>query len=126
MSPETTTDITTLLQIVITLIIAPFIPILATQLKKWLDANLTAKQQQAIVDAARLAVLAVEQAGLRGDEAKEHAVRLADAQLAAQGLSVDWDRLGTVIEALVMDEFNKSRLKSSGLLTRVTRAEPAE
>jgi hypothetical protein len=104
-----TIDITTLLQIIITLVIAPFIPILATQLKRWLDANLSAKQQAAIIDAARLAVLAVEQAGLGGEAAKEQAVALADAQLRAQGIAVNWERLSPVIEALVMDEFNRFR-----------------
>ena len=104
-----TTDITSLIEIIITLVIAPFIPIAVWQLKRWIDANTTKEQQAALIEAARLAVLAVEQAGLSGNDAKEQAVRLADAQLAAQGLSVDWDRLATVIEAQVMDEFNRHR-----------------
>jgi hypothetical protein len=104
-------DITTLLQIIITAIIAPFIPIVATQLKRWLDANISAKQQAAIFEAARVAVLATEQAGLGGVDAKEHAVRLADAQLAAMNITVDWERLEAVIEAQVMDQFNFDRAR---------------
>ena len=102
-----TTDIIKLLEIVILVIIAPFIPIIANKVKIWLDAKTSAEQRAGLLETVRLAVLATEQSGLNGVEARQHAIKLAQDALAAQGVVVDGNRLALVIEATVMDEFNK-------------------
>lgn len=107
---DQTTDITPLLELIISLIVAPFIPIAVYQLKRWIDANTSKEQQAAVIETVRLAVLAAEQMGLSGDEAKLTAVRYAEAQLAAQGISADFERLSVLVEALVMDEFNRWKI----------------
>jgi hypothetical protein len=105
------TDITKLVEIIILVIIAPFVPLIAARVKAWLDVQLSREQQAAIWEAVKLAVLAAEQAGLSGVDAKRTALRYAEAQLAAQGISVDFERLGVVIEAVVMDEFNRYKIE---------------
>ena len=107
---DTPADITKLLEVIILVIVAPFVPLLAARAKAWLDAALTREQQASIWEAARVAVLAAEQAGLSGADAKSKALAYANAQLEAQGISVDFERLGVVIEALVMDEFNRWKI----------------
>ena len=98
-----------ILETAILAVLTPTIPLLLAWLKKWIDAKLGQEQQATILAIARLAVLATEQAGLGGPEAKNHATRLAQSALAAQKIKVDGNDLSMVIEGLVMDEFNRYR-----------------
>lgn len=100
-------DLTQLVQIIILVIIAPFIPILAMQLKRWLDSQMSLAQQKQILDAVRVAVLAAEQLGYSGAEAKQWAIDSAERSLLTIGVTVDGEALADLIEAEVYRQFNQ-------------------
>lgn len=99
-------DITLLLQVIILIIIAPLMPIVVVKVRQWINANVSQVQQQQIEAAVRTGVLAAEQLGLSGQEAKNRAVMIAKAMLKQYGLTVDFDVLSDLIEAEVMNQFN--------------------
>lgn len=100
-------DITKLIETIVLVIIAPFVPLAVLQLKRWMDAHVSDQQQQTIYMAVRTAVLAAEQMGLSGVEAKKKAIEIADYFLAANNMTADLDYLGDLIEAEVFDQFNR-------------------
>lgn len=100
-------DITKLIETIVLVIIAPFVPLAVLQLKRWMDVHVSDQQQQIIYLAVRTAVLAAEQMGLSGVEAKKKAIEIADHTLAANGLAANLDYLADLIEAEVFDQFNR-------------------
>lgn len=100
------TDITEILKLVITVIVAPLIPILAIQIKAWINANIDRQRLAILMDTAQAAVLAAEQLGLSGVDAKLHAIKFTESILKAQGVTADLDLISNMIEAAVMKEFN--------------------
>lgn len=99
-------DITPLLQVIILVIVAPLMPVIVVKLRQWVNANVSQVQQQQIEAAVRVGVLAAEQMGLSGQEAKERAVFMAEGLLEQYGLTVDFEVLADLIEAEVMSQFN--------------------
>ena len=99
-------DITSILEVIVLVIIAPLLPLVVAKAKQWVDANVSERRLVIIQEAARIGVLATEQMGLNGEEAKENAIKLAQAVLATYGLTVDLERLVAMIEATVMSELN--------------------
>lgn len=108
------TDLTKIIEIVILVIVAPLMTIAVAQLKRWIDANVTREQQAQIDAAVRAGVLAAEQMGLSGDEAKARALAIAEHQLARLGIMADLPYLSDLIEAVVMDEFNRWQVEHTG------------
>lgn len=104
-----TIDVTEILKLIITVIVAPLIPILAMQLKTWMNTSIDRQRMAMMMDIVQAAVLAAEQLKLNGDEAKQHAIKFTESILKAQGLTADLDLISNMIEAAVMKEFNTLR-----------------
>lgn len=100
-------DLTKVIEIIILVVVAPFIPILALQAKRWLDSQISLAEQRQILDAVRTAVLAAEQLGYSGAEAKAWAIESAELSLAQIGVVVDVRHLADLIEAQVYQQFNQ-------------------
>ncbi len=101
-------------------LILAILPVLAVFAVRWLMsqekvlmAQLTVEQQTVIRNVVTLAVLAAEQFGLVAKakgvyfEKKQWALEFAMKRLEKIGLSVDVDYISDVIEAAVLDEFNR-------------------
>lgn len=104
-------------------ILLAVLPVLAVAGVRWLlgevsvqKAKLTAEQQKIVEAVVKIAVLSAEQLGLTGKirEKKAYALSLARAYLADYGINIDLAYLDSMIEAAVLDEFNrwKSELES--------------
>jgi len=102
------------------------IPVLATALAglviAWLTqvinnikAKLTANQQWIIEEIVSTAVMAAEQVGLTqlALDKKQYALGVAENWLAVKGIKLDLGILDAMIEAAVLDEFNRRRVPSS-------------
>jgi len=103
-------DLTPILQTIIMVIIAPLMPIVALKLRQWVDANVSLVQRHQIEAAVRMAVLATEQLGLSGAEAKTMAIKMAQETLDHYRITVNVAVLAALIEAEVLSEFNHPAL----------------
>jgi hypothetical protein len=99
-------DITKVLETVIMVIIAPLMPVVVLKLRQWVNANVSQVQQSQIQAAVRMAVLAAEQVGLSGDEARSQAIMMAQSALDHYKIKVEFGLLVSMIEAEVLNEFN--------------------
>ncbi len=100
-------EYTDILTMIIQSIIIPLLILGAREVRKWIDANLNEKQQDLMILMVRTAVLATEQIGLSGAEAKKLAIDMAETELTKQGIIIDANRLGNMIEAALYDEINR-------------------
>ena len=74
--------------------------------------GLSAETFELLKSAAKAAVLAAEQVGLADKlvEKKEYALDFAEGYLLDRGIKFDFSTLSDLIEAAVMEEFNRSKL----------------
>lgn len=110
------------LNIFLQAVLAVAVPILATQLTRWAlskvaEARGAATEQQlmALDTITRLAVQAAEQAKLGGfvQDKKVYAIGVAEGLLKQYGVKVDLTQLSSLIEAAVLDEFNRDKLEAA-------------
>jgi hypothetical protein len=108
----------TFLNAFLQLILPTLAAVLAGFVIKWVktkiasaEANLDAGTKWMIESAVRSAVLAAEQVGLAGelDDKKEYAIEAAQEALDGWGISISLSELDVLIEAAVMQEFNKGK-----------------
>ncbi len=109
-------DITQILEVVLPIIIAVLVGWAIREGKRWLDAHLEDRQQQLILAAINMAVLATEQAGFSGGDALKNALDLINKELGRFGITLDTDRLVPLIEAEVMKQFNMATGKKPASL----------
>jgi GMP synthase PP-ATPase subunit len=102
-------DITSILEVIILAMMAVSVPMLVQQARAFAQARLSEQQRHLLSWAVRSAVLAVEQAGLGGDEARKEAISIAVRILQRNGLQADMNYLADLIEAEVYDQFNRFR-----------------
>jgi len=111
-----------LLQMVLKVVITVALPIGLTALFKWLAIQKTKLEQGMeeetlfiIKEAVRIAVLAAEQSGLADllgetyKDKKAFALAAAERFLNQYGITIDLDVLADLIEAAVMEQFNKNK-----------------
>ena len=109
-----------ILEMVLKLIISVALPVLLKLLFDWikvqkgkLEQSLDAETRYIVQEAVRIAVLAAEQSGLAGligkeyKGKKEYAIALAENWLLEYGVTIDLNVLAGMIEAAVMEEFNR-------------------
>lgn len=110
------------LQLFLNAVIPPLIVILAgflVALAKKLIGKLTASMNLDVLaimqEAARSAVLAAEQVNLvqLAIDKKEYALQQASEYLASKNIKFDLGELSDLIEAAVMDEFNRPRAEEA-------------
>jgi hypothetical protein len=101
------TDITQLLVLIITVIIAPFVPLALLLARRWINRYISAADQQLIYDSVKRGVLAAEQMGLGGDEAMTYALNITESILRSNGLTADLPYLRELAEAEVFEQFNR-------------------
>lgn len=99
-------DITPIIQTVILVIIAPLMPVVVFYLRRWVNNAVSQADQRRIATAVRAAVLAAEQMGFSGDQAKNYVVAVVSDHLKQYGLSLDFGMLEALIEAEVLRQFN--------------------
>ncbi len=102
-------EITAILEIVVLVVVAVAVPMLVQQARAFTQARLSDQQRHLLSWAVRSAVLAVEQAGLGGDEARREAIAIASRILQRNGFRADMNYLADLIEAEVYDQFNRFR-----------------
>lgn len=104
---------------ILQLALEALLPVLVAFIIRWVKGQIDIakgklnEQQQTILDAAvRIAVLAAEQLNLSGfvENKKAEAIKIAQAYLIAHGIDIDVQVLADMIEAAVMDEFNRPDL----------------
>lgn len=106
----------TFLNLFLQLVLPPLVAVLAGFVIKWVKSKISAAEaaidsttQDIIKKAVSAAVLAAEQVGLADValDKKDWAIERAQTLLAANGLAIDLEELDTLIEAAVMEEFNR-------------------
>jgi len=108
----------TFLNLFLQLVLPPLMAVIAGYVIKWVKSKIAAAE--AVLDSNTLdiikkaissAVLAAEQVGLADVllDKKEYAINAAQQSLAGWGLAIDLDELDVLIEAAVMEEFNRYR-----------------
>jgi uncharacterized membrane protein len=83
-----------------------------TKVVNQIKSNINDDAEWVIQQAVTAAVLAAEQQGLVNDvmDKKSYAVDVATEWLAQKGIKIDLDRLSVLIEAAVMQEFNRGKV----------------
>lgn len=115
-------DWNAILETVLKVIISVALPVLLKLALDWLriqktklEESMDSETRYLIKEAVRIAVLAAEQsnlAGLIGEEykgRKDYALAMAEKWLAPYGITIDLDVLAAMIEAAVMEEFNRDK-----------------
>lgn len=92
--------------------------LLAGYVIAWLKKKFDFENLQIVKDIVKAAVLAAEQENLAGriKEKKEYALTMAENWLSTKGIKFDLTTLDGLIEAAVMDEFNRYRESNERLL----------
>lgn len=96
---------------VLATLVAGYVAVGIRKLIEEIKANLNEKQLALATEIVHEAVLAAEQVGL-GDaliDKKDYALDLAEQWLASHGIKLDLKILDNLIEAAVMDEFNRDK-----------------
>jgi hypothetical protein len=93
---------------------------LSLYVRQWLLAQIGQQKLDAAVSITRAAVLAVEQEatkyGWDGEQKKAQALQTAQSWLDARGIELSVTELAQVIEAVVMEEFNKwAHVEAAGM-----------
>ena len=85
--------------------------IIAGYVIAWVKRKLDSNTLQVVNDIVKAAVLAAEQENLAGriKEKKEYAFAMAENWIASKGIKFDLTTLDGLIEAAVMEEFNRFR-----------------
>lgn len=104
-SPEFGQFVVNMLVALVTILV----PLIGTAVRSLVKNNANNTQFLTLIEIARTAVLAAEQAGLAGliVDKKEAAVSYAQAMLADRGMSIDVSALDAAIEAAVANELNR-------------------
>ena len=110
-------------QIALGALVQFLVPILIVAVIGWLGSiiqqirvRVGTEKWRAIEEATRLAVLAIEQSGLKdaviktGNEKKDLAIAVAQAYLAERGIKVDLGVLADLIEAAVAETLNYDKV----------------
>lgn len=97
------------------------IPVIGAAIRGFINSKANDTRFSLLMDIARTAVLAAEQAGLNGviEDKKEAAIQMAQAMLSDRGLKVDLTALDAAIEAAVADELNRPEIEAASI-TRAT------
>jgi len=84
------------------------IPFVANAIRGFVNAHAKDTRFQLLLDIARTAVMAAEQAGLNGlvEDKKEYALNLVQNMLKEKGLQVDVSAIDAAIESAVATELN--------------------
>jgi hypothetical protein len=109
----------TFLNLFLQLVLPPLVAVIVGFVIKWVKSKIAAAE--AVLDSNTLdiikkavssAVLAAEQVGLADAllDKKDYAINAAQQSLAGWGLAIDIDELDVLIEAAVMEEFNRYRV----------------
>lgn len=91
------------------------IPVIGAAVRGFINSKANDARFSLLMDIARTAVMAAEQAGLNGMVAdkKEAAVEMAQAMLKDRGLSIDLQAIDAAIEAAVADELNRPLIQAA-------------
>ncbi len=113
--------ITTCTPVVVAFVVA-WIKAKTDEIKTKISERLSSEQQYALEWAARNAVLAAEQSGLKdlAINKKAFAITAAERFLKAQGFDIDLDVIAEAIEAAVWSEINSTNpLKNTALAENI-------
>ena len=100
-------------EVMVTFVLVPVIGLVGNELRKWLKAKIGAENLSHAWSISAVAVREAEQRGLfeqlDGPAKKQAALNSAQAWLDKQGIKLDAAALEMLIEAQVLDEFNKTK-----------------
>lgn len=90
-------------------LVAIVVPLIGSAVRGFVKSRENDTKFQMVMDIARMAVMAAEQAGLTGavTNKKAAAINAAQAMLADRGISIDLQALDAAIEAAVASELNR-------------------
>jgi len=95
--------------------VAILVPLIGTAVRGFVKSNQSNAQFLLVMEVARMAVLAAEQAGLAGviSDKKASAMAAAQTMLADRGLNVDLSALDAAIEAAVAAELKRPAINDA-------------